>query len=286
MTFVFTTKAQDVAKNEKKYKFEKLSKKDLKEIERDLLYEGKDPLIQKDTLKVDKRAKITKKIPKNMFYGTRAKKSFTKKKQRRKHVYEYFYTLKTKQDPPPYISEVYWFHTKKKKIMRGKISKKDEKFAKLLHGPYEMTVNGQVTVEGLFYFGVRHGRWEWHSADSAMLLIDKKKYYKGWLKSNEISYFNAEQTQIEEVIPYDEEGVLNGTYWKFYPSGRIAIRGEYQNNVKIKVWEERFDDEKNRRKKLIQHPNRYDDEEITEPYVIIEYDEKGNIIYQHDEKKK
>jgi antitoxin component YwqK of YwqJK toxin-antitoxin module len=236
---------------------------------------GDKPLIYEDTLESDKRKVKVKKIPKKTFYGIKTKKAFTKVISGKKRTYEIFYVLKKPQDPDPYVRDIYWYHTKKRKVMVGPIPPKEKSLAKLLHGPYEKTVNKTTVETGQFYVGTKTGRWETVTPTEEEILTNKQKYYKGWPKEAKISYFDAEKTKVEEVLPM-ENGELHGEYFKFYPSGQIAENGKYEFGKKVGVWREYYPD-----KKKLKLETQYGPDGFTEfePYKLKEFDAKGLVLY-------
>lgn len=280
-------------------KSEKLSKKDLKLIEDELLFNEEMPLSFRDSLPVDKRTEEKKKKWKRReFYGIKTKKAFVKKMKRRKRQIELFFILKEYEDPDRYITDIHWYHIKKKKLYRGRISKKDKPYARLLHGPYELMLDGETLIDGIFYKGLKHGRWEYYAEgvdydnrdgeegmkkikatkdDDYQVLNDKQKYEKGWPKSYEISYYDADKTVIKEVMPYDMDGYLNGTYIYYFENGNPKLIGKYVNNYKYKTWKEYI--MVGRRHKTLKKINygKYGDQEE----LMVEYDENGKLIYDN-----
>lgn len=153
--------------------------------------EGARPKIFVDSVASDKRVVRKKRIPKRMFYGVMTKKAFIKKESGKKSTVELFYYLKKTQDIQPFVKEIYWYHKQKKKIFVGAINKKDEPFAKILHGPYKKLTDGKVEEEGIFYFGAKHGRWMHEKLQGTeMILVEKDKFYKGF-PNNLISHIST-----------------------------------------------------------------------------------------------
>jgi len=253
------------------------------------LDDGEDakPLIFGDSAASDKREIRKKKPKKRMFYGVMTRKAFIKKQTGRKVSYETFYYLKRGQDVQPYVKDIYWFHTKKKKIFIGVINPKDKAFAKILHGPYKKMTDGKVEEEGIFYFGSKHGRWMYEKlSGEEMLVTDKDKFYKGFPKESIFSYFDVDKTKIKEVVP-QKNGDKHGEYCKFSETGNLLSEGKYEYNVKIGKWTDYFDTNKRKMKRQIQYAKTWDEKEF-QPYTLIEYDEKGKVIYDKaaEDKKK
>src|SRR5690606_37251141 len=118
--------------------------------------------------------------------------------------------------------------------------------------------------------------WERYGKNN--ILIDKVKYYKGWPKESEITYFDNERTKVKEVKPLINKQ-LNGTYCLFNEKGWTLVQGKYIDGIKVGIWVEYFTD-KNKRRKETQYPASPYKEEQFEPYVLTEWDEAGNLIVQ------
>lgn len=216
-----------------------------------------------------------KKVKKKVYYGVKTRKAFTRKGFGEKLTLELFYVLKKWKDPDPYIRDIYWYDTRRQGIRVG--GKIDKKYGLILHGPYQKKQGEQILEEGIFYFGVKHGRWV--KMDKNDLLIDKEKYYKGWPKESLVTYYDKERTKIKEIIPV-EYGEKEGNYYYFFENGFIAVQGEYHFNNKVGKWIE-FHYNTKRRKKIVQYPkNPYDVD--TSPYTWREYNKKGKIVYENN----
>ncbi|MDW8296057.1 MAG: hypothetical protein RMJ97_04155 [Raineya sp.] len=225
----------------------------------------------------EKKEQKEKKEPKNVYYGKKVRKSFIKKVGSSTITIEAFHYLKV-QDRGlvnKYIEEIYAFHPKKKRIIVSNYEKMPWDEVKILHGPYKKTENNKVIEEGFFYFGVKHGRWEKYGKDALdrdFVLLEKTKYYRGFLKESKISYYDEMQKKLKEVIPI-KDGKKEGTYLRFHPNGNLAEKGTYQNDVKIGLWVEYYPN--GRRKKETIYPRVWYDEETE--VQIREYDENGRI---------
>ena len=68
-----------------------------------------------------------------------------------------------------------------------------------MHGPYKRMVGEQIIEEGIYYKGTKHGRWTEY--DRHDILVDKRKYYKGWQKESKVKYYDDKQTKLKEVVP-------------------------------------------------------------------------------------
>ncbi|MBY0425052.1 MAG: hypothetical protein K2Q22_05390 [Cytophagales bacterium] len=219
-----------------------------------------------------------KKIKRNTFYGIKTRKAYTSSGEGTKEVLELFYVLKKWRDPSPYVQEIYWLDVTTLKLMITPGGKVEKEKALILHGPYRKLSGGKIIEEGVFYVGSKHARWERYNADG--ILLDKVKYYRGWPKEGELTYYDVEKQKVREMKPF-VDGKMEGTYFFFYPSGKIKIKGMYKNNVQFGVWTEYYDDDKNRKKKETQYTK---DEYVTdfEPVDLREWDAKGKIIYDKE----
>ncbi len=215
-----------------------------------------------------------KKPKKNVFYGLKTKRGFTKTGFGSRLVVEQFHYLKDFVEPEPYVRDIYWYDFKKKKIVKSR--RIDKKNGVILHGPYVKKLGEQVLEEGIFYKGTKHGRWI--KLNRHDILQSKEKFYKGWPKESKVSYWNKETRQIREIIPV-QFGEKEGYYYAFHKSGRIAATGEYHFDHKVGIWSEYYDSRR-RKKREIQYPEDPFDDEF-EPYILKEWDENGKLIYDH-----
>ena len=235
------------------------------EKEEDLLEDGKD--------------KKKKKRKKNVYFGIKTRKAFTKQGYGNKLVFELFNTLKT---PPEkvdtYVQEIYWLDVKEREIKNSK--KIDPKYGRLLHGPYKKIQNDETLETGFFYHGKKHGRWmTW---DKKGTLTQKQFFYKGWLRDAMVSYYDENKTQLKEVIPVTY-GEIEGTYYHFYKDGKIAVKGKFDENKRTGLWVEYFP-AKRKRKRVIQYDR--DPYSLTKPFIAKEWNEKGKVVYRSPKLKK
>jgi hypothetical protein len=173
----------------------------------------------------------------------------------------------------------------------SKIDKENLPFYKILHGPYKKTQGGSVIETGIFYVGTKHGRWEKYSAKKTdtyngeevefNILTSKEKYYKGWPKESRVSYYDGAQTKVKEIIPI-EFGKTNGEYFYFKENGEILIQGKYVDGKKAGIWSE-YDKNKDKKIRDTQYPSSPYVEQF-EPYVLTEWNEKGEMIIQKGQK--
>ncbi|HAR19457.1 MAG TPA: hypothetical protein DCR46_02280 [Cytophagales bacterium] len=221
-----------------------------------------------------------KKIPKTVFYGIKTKRGYTITGKGKGKVIELFYYIPKWKDPDQYVPVVYWFNLKKKKVMNTPILEKDQKYARLLHGPYLKKTSYSIVEDGIFYVGSKHGRWEKYDAND--VLVEKIKYFRGWTRESLISYYDQDRKKIQEIVPIIN-GSKTGKYYRYFESGHIAEEGTYAEGNKIGQWFEYYDDRK-KRKKIIQYPkDAYDT--TTQPVLLKEWDTTGKLIYDKASKE-
>lgn len=219
--------------------------------------------------------KKPKKPKKKVFYGIKTKKGFTRKGYGDRITYELFYVLKKPEKPQTFARDIYWFDYTRKEIR--KTATFDPAKGVLLHGPYEKRQGTLVLQKGIFYKGTKHGRWLTYNKDS--VLTDKEKYYKGWPRESEVSYYDpSERKKMKEIIPI-EFGERDGFYYRFYENGQPAVMGEYRWDQKIGDWTEYYPNKK--RKKIITYPKEPFDKEVR-PFIRAEWNEQGKEIYRNN----
>jgi antitoxin component YwqK of YwqJK toxin-antitoxin module len=218
-----------------------------------------------------------KKEPKNSYRGIKAKKSFIRTISGKRTIVEKFYFVKDQTKVPEYVLEAYYFDPKKQKII--KTTKYNPENGALLHGLYTKKVNDLVTEEGYFYLGVKDGKWEKYGKDT--LLLDKRYYDKGFLQESEVEYFDKKKQKLKQLVSI-HNGSKEGEYLLYFPSGRLATKGQYADNIKIGVWYEYFDQVKFARKREI----KYQDEPYTkaDSVVLREWDIKGKVLVDNSRK--
>jgi antitoxin component YwqK of YwqJK toxin-antitoxin module len=227
----------------------------------------------------EEKDKKKKKQKKNVYFGLKTKKGFSRKGSGEQAELQLFRYLKNYENPDPYVRDVHWYDTKRKQIRTT--HNIDKKKALILHGPYKkITEDGEVLEQGMFYKGTKHGRWTRYNRKE--ILLDKEKYTRGWPRESEITYYDEDQrAKVKEVIPV-EYGEEEGYYFYFHPGGRVAVEGEYQEGKKVGVWTEYYDFEK-RAKKQIKYPDDpFDDE--TKPHIAKEWNPQGQVVYDYKEK--
>jgi len=213
-----------------------------------------------------------KKRKKKVFYGLKTKKRYTKDGYGDNTTFELFYVLKDPIPLDPYVRDIYWVDYRRGSIRKG--GKFDPKYGAILHGPYEKRKGDQVLEKGIFYKGMKHGRWV--SFDKDNILVDKEKYYKGWPKESMVSYYGSERDKMKEIVPieYDEK---EGNYYYFHENGRVAVRGEFKWDNKVGDWIEYYPT--GRRKKIIRYSKDPFDDEFR-PYIWKEWTPRGQLVYE------
>lgn len=214
-----------------------------------------------------------KRRKKKVFYGLKTKKGFTRRGYGEKVELEIFHYLKEKPEVDPYVPEIYWYDFTRKRIRTsGEI---EEKRGVVLHGPYKRMVGEQIVEEGIYYKGTKHGRWTKYDRND--ILVDKKKYYKGWPKESKVRFYDDDQSKLKEVIPI-VYGKKQGIYYYFHENGTVAIRGEYKEDMKVGKWTE-FYPFRRRRKKEIQYPSDpYDT--AYQPFISKEWNRRNAVVYE------
>ncbi len=221
----------------------------------------------------DAQKRKEKRRKRKVFYGLKTKKGFTRSGYGDRVELEIFHYLKEPVPTDPYVPEIYWYDFTRKRIRNsGEI---EDKRGVILHGPYKRLVGEQVVEEGIFYKGAKHGRWTTYDGND--ILIDKRKYFKGWPKESMVSYYDQKQTKLKEVIPI-VYGKKEGIYYHFHENGTVAIRGEYKEDVKVGKWIEYYPFMR-RRKKEIQYPaDPYD--QSYQPFISREWDRRNRLVYE------
>lgn len=216
-----------------------------------------------------------KKPKKNVFYGVKTKKGFVRKGVGERTTYELFHYLKKPETTQTLVRDIYYYDYARREVMRT--SRFDPKKGVLVHGPYQKIQNGITLETGIFYKGLKHGRWMKYNRDS--VLVDKEKYFRGWPKESLISYWDpVEKTKPKEIIPI-EYGEKEGNYYMFHENGQVAVTGEYHWNQRVGDWYEYYPN--GRRKKLIAYPKEPFDKN-GKPYVKTEWNDKGKEIYRNN----
>lgn len=235
-------------------------------LNRDSLIDVRSMHKKKDEFKEKK-----KKVRKNVFYGIKTRRAFTKKGSGNRIQTELFFVLKKYQEPDAAVAEIFWFDIRTKKISTKPITDKLRPFAQILHGPYKRFIGKQLVEEGQFYVGTKHGRWE--VMDKNNILMDKIKYYKGWPKDSKIDYWDPEtKLKIREVIPI-VNGEEHGRYVKFYKSGLPEIEGNYKHGLRVGIWMEFYDSKGQKSVESKYSPD------STKPEILKKWNPKGKETF-------
>jgi hypothetical protein len=231
-------------------------------------------LFNDSNLKEEKKQK-KKKAKKNIWFGIKTKKSYTRRELRDQEIIEFFNYTDASRKSDPYIRDVFWFDQSKREIKK---SGYEPGKGYLLHGPYERIINEVVVESGMYYYGTKHKTWMLY--DSKNILQDKNHYFEGWPRESRITYHKRKTNVIEEIIPV-QYGLEEGNYFYFYEDKQIAVTGEYGYGEKVGLWTEYWDlnSTKTIRKREIQ----YQEAAYTKnfrPYIRAEWDKDGNLIYR------
>ncbi len=259
-------------------------------------YNDKDPLAEFAPEEEEKDFK-EKKPKRKVFYGLKTKKGFTKSGYGSRMKISVFYYLKDQTiEPVPYIKDIYVFDFDKYEVDRvNEFKPEDNEF--LLHGPYKLVVDGETIEEGIYYKGVKHGRWtEYAKPDEKTfkdtidieykILKSKEKYNRGWPKDTELEYWDAANTKLKIAIPI-VHGERDGYYVSYYQSGRMEEQGNYILGYKAGYWLEYYDKGRltSYRKRQIKY-ERNPMKDGTKGQIIKEWDDEGSVIYDYEREQK
>jgi antitoxin component YwqK of YwqJK toxin-antitoxin module len=226
----------------------------------------------------EKAAQRKKPIKKKIFLGERIKKAYVKSGPKgRNQIIEVFYFLKTFKQPDPMAPAVYYYSPRKHKIYKA-TGELDASTDKVLHGPYRKMQNNQVLETGYFAHGTRHLRWEKFDVKGA--LTSKTHYEMGFPRDANISYYDAGQTMLKEVVPY-VNGKLEGDYVKFRNDGRREWTGHFENGHRVGEWTN-FGDYKKYPHYVFQYGDSGFEPEVEEPELVREYSRGGSIIFDKE----
>ncbi|MBK6264853.1 hypothetical protein JKA74_07380 [Marivirga sp. S37H4] len=225
----------------------------------------------------EKNEKKKKKVKRNFYYDKKTRKKFTVSGYGNNVTRELFNYLKKEYvEPDPYVRDFYWYDFKRKTIRSTKNA--DPKFAAILHGPYKKLKDDEVIESGMYWNGLKHGRWMRY--DNNGILMDKQVYFKGWPIDSKITYYDEERTQVKEAIPI-VYGEKEGTYLYFHKNGQVAVQGEYRFDQKVGLWVEYYD-QRRRRKKTIQYGRDPFDKSF-QPYINQEWNDEGKLVYDREQ---
>ncbi len=176
--------------------------------------------------------------------------------------------------PSIYAKEIWWYDPKLRRITNA--IRKDPDYGEICHGPYRKYVNDALVEEGFFYVGVKDGRWENYNQD--FILLNKEKYKKGFFADAHVTYYDAQQKKIKEVVPV-HFGKVTGEYRAFYEGGQLKEEGKLDDSVKVGRWRQyhQFGAMGRLKKETLYGKDKFDK---VEPIVLQERDEKGKLIYE------
>ncbi|MCA8832273.1 toxin-antitoxin system YwqK family antitoxin [Hymenobacter pini] len=229
----------------------------------------------------EKAAQRKPKKKKSIFLGERIKKGYVKSGPKGKNQrIEIFYYLRTFQQPNPYAPARYYFNPRKRKIFKAN-AELDPSTDKVLHGPYKMLQGGKVVETGYYAVGTRHLRWEKYDRNNT--LVAKTHYEMGFPRDANVTYYDAAQKQVKEIVPY-YNGKLEGDYVRYNENGQLEWSGQFENGKRVGNWERYwgFRNTRNRLRYEYQYGESGYDPEITEPVLVKEYNRNGVLIYEKD----
>ncbi|UYZ61930.1 toxin-antitoxin system YwqK family antitoxin [Hymenobacter weizhouensis] len=226
----------------------------------------------------EKAAQRKPKKKKKVFLGERIKKGYVKSGGKGKNqIVEVFYYLRDFQQPNPYAPARYYFSPRKRKIFKasGELNPSTDK---VLHGPYKKMQGGKVVETGYFALGTRHLRWERLNRDNILQL--KTHYEMGFPRDAAITYYDAAQKQVKEVIPY-LNGELEGDYVRYHENGQRDWEGQFENGRKVGEWTKFWGFRNRAHYKYLYGESGYEPE-VAEPVLVKEYNRNGVLIYEKD----
>ena len=224
---------------------------------------------------VDENKDKKKKRKKNVYFGYRVKKGFARQGKGKNQVVETFYYLREFQQPNDYVLDKHFYDVKKKKIFKTRTIDPGKTKMLILHGPYTKKRGDVVIEQGHFYVGTKHLRWETFRADN--ILTQRQHFNKGFLRDALITYYDAAQTKVKEVLPY-QYGEVQGEYLKFYENGQLEWQGMYDKGRKVGTWINYYDF-RNRRQFEFQYPETSFDDPF-EPVLVKQYDRHGTMVFE------
>lgn len=228
-----------------------------------------------DSAEVEDQKDKKKKRKKNVYFGYRVKKGFARQGKGKNQIVETFYYLRTFKQPSDYVLDKHYFDVKRKKIFKARTLDPAKTRMLILHGPYTKKRGDVVIEQGYFYVGTKHLRWETFRTDSIM--TNRQYFNKGFLRDALITYYDAAQTKIKDVVPY-QFGEVQGEYLKFYENGQLEWQGTYDKGRKVGMWINYFDF-RNRRQFEFQYPETGFDNPF-EPQLVKQYDRHGTVVFE------
>lgn len=234
----------------------------------------KDSLLIYEEEKKDTIPDVEEKVKKNHFFGVKTKRAYTVNKINGRTVIEDFYILPEPVPVDPYVLQIFTHDPNRDQIRATRPNARQ--VDRVLHGPYKKLVNDQLVEEGMYFYGTKHQRWVSLTRDN--MLVDKEHYHKGWYRDSEITYYDGDaQQQIRSVTPV-QYGKKEGLYVYFFADGRIAMRGRYEFDKKVGIWEEFHNTSTPVVKREIQFaPDPF--QKNFKSYIRKEWDVNSNLLY-------
>jgi len=185
----------------------------------------------------------------------------------------------------PYQQAIYYYDRKAGKIKNDTYFNLTAKLKKglqiyLLHGKYERLKNGVTQFDGYYYKGLTHDLWKEY--DKNNILTEKLHYEMGYSSEARIAYYDAEETKVKEITPVEHK-FLHGNYYTFYENGIIAEIGEYAHNERVGIWTSFYDNRQ--KKKQTQYTPEYKWATPEAPYLVMEWDKYGKVVYDYQKDK-
>ena len=225
----------------------------------------------------DPGKKKTKKAKqkRNVHFGLKTNRGVTNRGMKNDETVETFSYLAELPPPPnPYLRDYWWYDLERKEVSRNRDITNKKGY--VLHGPYERSIGGNIVEQGQFYKGLKHGRWVLYNRD--FILQDKLTYYMGWPMESQFSYHDS-GSKVKEIVPV-EYGEREGNYYLFHDNGQLAVSGQYRFNQRVGVWTEYYRQQRRTKRQIQYSPDPFD--RSFQPYIIREYDERGNLIFERE----
>ena len=214
------------------------------------------------------------KVKKNHFFGVKTKRNYTKSERQGRLVIEDFYVLPEPVEVNPYVPVLAILDRQRGQVRSA--SRRNGKLENVLHGPYKKLINDKVVEEGMYFYGMKHQRWVYLTRQD--YLYGKEHYHKGWFRDSEIEYYDGDKKErVKTVIPI-QYGKKEGYFYHFFENGRLAVRGKYEFDKKVGIWEEFYPGNRTTVKREIQFASDPFQKDF-KPYIRKEWDQFGNPTY-------
>ena len=202
-------------------------------------YQTKDTLLiyKKEKDRRDTTADVPLRKKKNVFFGLKTRREYTVAHAKGRTVIEDFYILPDPVAVDPYVLAIYRHDRDRQRVVR--VRPGNNRASRVLHGPYKKLIDDKLVEEGMYFYGTKHQRWVKLTRQNK--LLSKAHYHKGWYRDSQIDYYDgAGKERIKSVMPI-QYGKKEGTFIQFHSSGKIAVRGRYEFDKKVGIWEEFYD---------------------------------------------